>query len=403
MKLTNVLLLIGAIGYVDLASGDEPHQKTIRIATYNVSLYRDQSGMLARELDGGNCEQAKQLARVIQTVRPDVLLLNEIDFEPNNAALKLFARRYLAEDQSDSSAIDYPFSYTAPSNTGEPSGMDLDRDGQPGTPGDAWGFGRYPGQYGMAVLSRFPIDESAVRTFRNLRWATMPGARRPIDPSTGKAFYTDAEWSRLRLSSKSHWDVPIRVPGLGTLHLLASHPTPPVFDGPEDRNGCRNHDEIRLWADYVAARPVDYLIDDAGERGGIESNAAFVIAGDLNCDPVDGDTTPAGISQLLNHPQITGGLLPMSKGGIEAAHRHADLNQRQRSDAATDTANFSGDGHGNLRVDYVLPSRDLNVAGTGVFWPASDEPLADAISATDHRLVWIDVALPAASPESDAP
>ena len=61
-----------------------------------------------------------------------------------------------------------------------------------------------------------------------------------------------------RLSSKSHWDVPIRI-GRETVHFLVSHPTPPVFDGPEDRNGTRNHDEIRFWADYVGptshARP----------------------------------------------------------------------------------------------------------------------------------------------------
>ena len=28
-----------------------------------------------------------------------------------------------------------------------------------------------------------------------------------------------------------------------TVHFLTSHPTPPVFDGPEDRNGTRNGDE----------------------------------------------------------------------------------------------------------------------------------------------------------------
>jgi hypothetical protein len=39
----------------------------------------------------------------------------------------------------------------------------------------------------------------------------------------------------------------------------------------------------------------------------------------------------------------------------------------------------------------------LEVNASGVFWPALDEPLADAIGddrrSSDHRLVWIDVKL----------
>ena len=49
------------------------------------------------------------------------------------------------------------------------------------------------------------------------------------------------------------------------MHVLVSHPTPPTFDGPEDRNGLRNADEIAFWKQYVAvATPA--LVDDAGRR-----------------------------------------------------------------------------------------------------------------------------------------
>ena len=58
------------------------------------------------------------------------------------------------------------------------------------------------------------------------------------------------EQAVLRLSCKIHWDVPVQI-GSETVHFLVSHPTPPAFDGPEDRNGRRNHDEIRFWADYI--------------------------------------------------------------------------------------------------------------------------------------------------------
>ena len=57
------------------------------------------------------------------------------------------------------------------------------------------------------------------------------------------------------------------------IHTLVSHPTPPVFDGPEDRNGTRNHDEIRLWSDYVLPSRSGYIYDDEGERGGLKPGA----------------------------------------------------------------------------------------------------------------------------------
>src|SRR5690606_19197360 len=119
---------------------------------------------------------------------------------------------------------------------------------------DAWGYGLHPGQYGMLVLSRFPLDAEAVRSFRLLKWSALPGAKVPVYPDTGLPFYPAEIWTQLRLSSKSHWDLPVATP-FGTVHFLVAHPTPPAFDGPEKRNAARNHDEIRLWADYLDDAP----------------------------------------------------------------------------------------------------------------------------------------------------
>ena len=65
---------------------------------------------------------------------------------------------------------------------------------------------------------------------------------------------------------------------------------------------------------------------------------------------------------------------------------------------------FGDEAPGNLRVDYVLPSAGLEITGAGVFWPVEGEPGAALIGASDHRLVWVDVTLPAASsPPSPSP
>ncbi|MFY1574868.1 endonuclease/exonuclease/phosphatase family protein [Verrucosispora sp. WMMD703] len=385
------------------ASAGRGQPGTLRVATFNASLNRGAAGGLVADLSGRNDAQAGNVAEVIQRVRPDVLLINEFDYDPQGRALALFQDNYLSVPRNGTRAIRYPYRYAASSNTGVPSGHDLNNDGTVGGPDDAYGFGLFPGQYGMAVYSAYPIDLARVRTFQTFRWRDMPGALLPDDLATPAPadWYSPAELADVRLSSKSHWDVPVRLPGR-TVHLLASHPTPPVFDGPEDRNGRRNHDEIRFWADYVSPWRAGYIYDDTGRRGGLRPGAAFVIAGDLNSDPYDGDSLPGAAQQLLDHPRINDRVVPASAGGTAAARRQGGANLDHRSDPRFDTADFADTSPGNLRVDYLLPSRGLPVRATGIFWPVPGDPLFRLVGdydpalpggfpTSDHRLVWLDV------------
>ncbi len=357
--------------------------ETVRFATYNVSLYGKGVGDVERRLASGDDRQARDLARVIQTVRPDVLLLNEIDFDEDGKTLDLFAERYLGVDIDDTAAIEFPYRYSIPSNTGVDSTLDINRDGQSGGPNDAWGYGVYPGQYAMAVLSQFPIDESSVRTFQTFRWCDFPDALQPIDPKTQQPFYPEELWSTLRLSSKNHADVPIVI-GKRRVHLLASHPTPPVFDGPEDRNGCRNHDEIRFWTEYLDVESSRALVDDHGQRGGLGGHELFIIAGDLNADVGRGDGRHESILKLLEHPRLFD---PEPKHVLPAGASESVGRARLSTTAA-----FGG--RDGMRVDYVLPSRTMTLRDSGVFWPSESDPRRKMINASDHRLVWVEVTLP---------
>lgn len=370
----------------------------VRFATFNASLNRAAEGELLHDLSTPNDPQAKTIAEILQINRPDVVLLNEFDYVEGGAAVDKFRENYLGIGQNGQAPIDYPYAYSAPVNTGVPSGHDLNRDGTTEGPDDAFGFGAFPGQYGMVILSRHPIETENVRTFQNFLWKDMPGALLPDDPTTGarRQYYSPEILNEFRLSSKSHWDVPIRI-GDHTVHVLASHPTPPSFDGPEQRNKTRNHDEIRFWADYVTPGANRYIYDDRGGRGGLNPSAPFVIMGDLNSDPADGDSYPGAIQQLLLNKRIIDPI-PASDGGTDAAERQQGANTTHASDAAYDTADFVDEpGPGNLRVDYVLPSRKgLLWTDSGIFWPRADQPDFKLVGdypfpSSDHRLVWVDL------------
>jgi 3-phytase len=388
--------------------------ETVRFATFNASVNRNAEGELVADLSTGSDPQLRKVAEIIQRARPDVLLINEFDFVPDEQAARLFQRNYLSVSQNGSRPIFFPYRFVKPSNTGIASGKDLDNNGQVvTTPGsglygnDAFGFGEFPGKFGMAVFSRLPIDRKHARTFQHFLWKDMPGALLPDDPATPapQDWYSPDELDVFRLSSKSHWDVPIELGRGKRVHLLASHPTPPVFDGPEDRNGTRNHDEIRFWADYIDPRASRYIYDDRGHRGGLGRREHFVIAGDLNADPFDGDSTQNAIHQLLDHPRINTTVTPASPGGPEQAALQGGANATHRGNPAFDTADFADTAPGNLRADYVLPDRDIEIASSFVFWPRSDDPLfrlvglfdpallpdGNGFPSSDHRLVAADL------------
>ena len=414
LLLAIMVILVAGVAQPAAADGHpqrDRKERTVRFATFNASLNRTAEGELIANLaepydgaDPGSTDealrrwQAANVAEVIQRTRPDVLLLNEFDYDAAGEAIDGFRTNYLEVGQNGADPIEYPYVFLAESNTGLPSGVDLDNSGTVGGPNDAYGFGLYPGQFAMVVLSRYPIDTRRARTFQTFLWKDMPHSLLPTD------FYRDEAIEVLRLSSKSHWDLPIRVPGR-TIHFLVSHPTPPVFDGPEDRNGRRNHDEIRFWADYVNPWASRYIYDDEGRRGGLRPWSRFVIAGDQNADPFDGDSTDDAIDQLLHNRRIKDPM-PSSPGGPEAASLQGGANDDHEGDPALDTADFADGAPGNLRVDYVLPSRWLPIRDAGVFWPESSDPHSrltgtfdfdqfqrDGIGypTSDHRMVWVDI------------
>ena len=367
--------------------------------------------------------QIRNIAAIIQNNRPDVLLLTEFNNDGeghNDEAIKGFQENYLAVAQSlngvDGGALQQPITYpyvgNYATNTGRPSGMDLARQGDaPANPNNAHGFGFYHGHYAFALLSRYPIDHDNTRTFMTFKRKDLPSVVMPTinvcDGSKtlpegmqcGDNWFSPQAWDTVRLSSKNHVDAPIIIPhknGAKVIHALLSHPTPAAFDTVSDNNKYRNSEEVAFWAYYLDNNEVIY--DDRGQRGGL-TDESFVIMGDLNADAEFGagqDQRFNGIQTLMRHPRVHQGVASVHGEHVPvSAGARVESNPKGHPYPETRTATFG------MRVDYSVPSSDLNVLDTGVYWQAPNQPGrllfndsrigsrgTDKEVSSDHRFVW---------------
>ncbi len=327
----------------------------LRIAVYDAPLSRPGPGLLLRDLARAPLPaDIDSTLATITALNADVLLLTGIDADHGGESLAALASHLAAR------GVVYPYRLVPPSNRGLASGQDLDGDGRLGGPGDAQGWGAFRGAGGMALLSRLPILSDGLRDFSALLWRDLPGAILPRLPG-GAPFPSEKAQAMQRLSSGGHWEVPLALAPGQVLHLLASHASPPVFDGPEDANGLRNRDELRFW---------QLFLDGWAPDGGPGARAPFVLAGRFNLDPERGEGWREALSALLSNRQLTDPRPGDGSGDGAAAH---------------DTWRRAGGG--GLRLDYLLPSADLRVLDSGVLahGPAT---------AAQSRPVWLDLALP---------
>jgi len=233
----------------------------------------------------------------------------------------------------------------------------------------------------MGIFSKYPIDVENIRTMRRLLWQDVPEHRIPTrevvenevdEDEEPLGWLTDAEMRRFRVSSKTHADVPIHV-GDETVHAVITHPTPPVFDGPENFNGRRNHGENKLLGDYVAG--AEYVYDDDGREGGLDDDEKFVVIGDLNTE--EGDEQTFDVLGEHVFPHVNTEEMPTSEGGEAAGN-------------PLWTAEWES------QADYVLPSNHFTVVDSAVFWPdPDDEPELNELAhtASDHFMLWSEIDL----------
>jgi hypothetical protein len=298
----------------------------LRVAYWNTDLNRAGPGLLLRDIVAGKSEDIRHATAALAALDADLLVLSGVDYDAG--ALALAALNQTLPNP-------YPHIAALRPNTGIPSGFDLDGNGRSDEARDAIAFGRFPGEGGMAILSRLPILKDKGRDHSLLLWRDLPGAQLPPLPQ--------GAGSVLRLSSTGHHETVVQLPDGRDLRLLTWHAAPPAFDGAGDRNVRRNHDEAAFWR---------HLLDSDQPPA-----PPFVLVGQANVDPEKGNGNPAALRALLADPRLQDVL-------------------------AGDTVDYGGS-LGALRVSYILPAAGMTVTAAG-----------HAPTPTDarHHPIWVEIA-----------
>ncbi|MBY6225698.1 endonuclease/exonuclease/phosphatase family protein [Ferrimonas balearica] len=403
---------------------------TLRFATFHVDMAYDdsqgyftllqQTGATGDQQDPRLANLAAILQQTYQERQPDVLLLTGFSTSvgeggrADDTAAAQFEQNYLSQPQaSDLTGLSYPYRYVASTNSGQFIPYDIDGDGKLSLPEDAQGPGHFHGQNSFVLLSKYALDAEQARTFRQFKWQDVNGVSKP-KRDDGTELDDDA-WAALSVMDTNFVDIAMRLPDGRQISLLL---TLLVDQQPAEgalRSGWaqqRNGAQLDFIADYISDRnDGDYLVDDAGRRGGANLNRPFVLMGNLNNDEDPfrltvqtdwADTyeiNSSAIRKVLSDSYLLGSngrfntdsLTPASFGaeeykmGVGSSHIHPRV-----------WTSLSG-----MRFSYVLPHKDLHFADSGVFWPAigesgfqwlyDDSGASDPALSSHERLVWVDV------------
>ena len=366
-------------------SGGSALPPKVRIAQFNL---REMS--TAKLLDGAD-EQAGAAAEVIARFAPDIISINELQFDiegipslgspgaPSSTQPGTFdggagnAKRLADRVAAVNAAAAFPHTAITLGNSGFTwAGPTL------GNPSFVLrGWGDWPGRFNSAILTKFPIAYDKIRVINEFAWDALPG--NSIEKM--KTAIGTGVPAGFPLFEKGIVVVPVEVAPGALLYMVMHHPVAPAF---EAINPYRHFDELQ---------GLKLFLD--GKLPGVEplpAGAKFVLIGDLNADPEDGDSLDGGIEPILSHPALN--VFFPSGAGTKGKNGQYNtyLSGCGKDDGSTvddPTTKFQ------MQLDYVLPSKTFGAAKVGeVFFPDFQAQKADfqlACKASDHRLVYVDV------------
>ena len=241
----------------------------MRFQTFNASLNRSTAGELVADLSTPDDPQAATVAEIIQRTRPDVLLLNEFDFVPSGEAVDLFRENYLEVGHNGARPIHYRYAFIAPSNTGIPSGFDLDNNGTIGGRQRRVRLRRVPRPLRHGRAEQVPDRPRGCADLPEVplgRHAGRDAARRPGHRRTRRLVLTRGARGRAAVEQVALGPAD---PGRAQDRPLPGLPPDPA--GLRRPRGPQRHPQLRrdpvLGRLRAAAAP--YMYDDQGRHGGL--------------------------------------------------------------------------------------------------------------------------------------
>jgi hypothetical protein len=338
-------------------------------------------------------EQASAAAEVIARFKPDIISINELQFDiqglptasmpgaPSGTTYGNFNGN--GDDNTKRladriAAIDPEATYSNTLLTIGNSGFYWEGDDL----GLDWyilrGWGEWRGRHNTGILSRYPILYDQVRVITDVAWDSLPEnnialmkSETGIDVPPGFPVF-----------EKSLNVVPVQV-GEQVIYVVLLHPVAPAFD---PINVYRNSDELRALAMFLD-----------GTLPGVEplpEGAKFFVVGDLNADPDEGDSLPGAIQRIIEHP-----LLAVSyPAGAGTKGQNGEYNS-YLSGCGHDDGTMVGDpaDRWQMQLDYVLPSATIGLAKSSIlFWPDHVSERDDfdlSCRASDHKFLMVEVEL----------
>ncbi len=339
-----------------------------------------------------NDEQATAAAEIIGRFNPDIMEINELQFDIENiphtgnpgmpkadakaptfnAGESNASRLGDRAGKTNSDAV-WDYSVVTLGNSG------LYWSGDNPSNADEFvlrGWGEFKGRFNTGLLSRYPILTDEIRVINDFKWKDLPDNHiADLEANEGIEVPDD-----FPLFEKSLNIIPVDIAGT-KLYFVLIHTVAPGWD----RIGSyRNFDELHGVELFLSGElpGVDPLPDDA----------RFIIMGDLNSDSDEeegSDSLPGAIQQLANHPKVAA-WYPSGNGtkGKNGAHN----------------SYCSGCGHDDgtmvsdptkawqMQLDYMLPSETLGKPASGkIFWPDPKTEKADwelSCRASDHKMLF---------------
>jgi hypothetical protein len=356
----------------------------LRVAQFNLRE------MSTDKLMSASDEQATAAAEVAARFEPDILCINELQYDisgwpaqgmPGAAPGSPYGgynvpgadnAKRVAERVAAAGGPSYEHTLLTAGNSGyywEGNTLGFD-----------WfilrGWGEYPGRFNTAVLSKYPIVEDQVRIITNFAWEDLPDNKiAQMDSEIGVQVPPG-----FPLFEKSLNVVPVQV-GADVVHLVLLHPVSPAFD---PINPYRNYDELRALRLFLD-----------GQLPGVEPlavGAKFIVVGDLNADPDDGDSLPGAIQQVLEQPD----LLAVFPEGAGTKGNNGQYNTYISGCGLDDGSVVTNPAaRFQLQLDYLLPSATIGqpLESNNFFPDIAQNQYDFALScrASDHRFLSIDV------------